>query len=36
MLSTKTGKISMKTCIYNASGVGCRTYEELLKLNDDY
>ena len=34
MLSTKTGKISMKKCIYNASGVGCRTHQELLKLNN--
>lgn len=34
MISTKIGKISMETCIYNASGVGCRTHEELLKLNN--
>ena len=33
MLSTTSGKIHMKTCIYNASGVGCRSHEELTALD---
>ena len=34
MLRTEFKKISLSTCIYNASGPICSTRDELLKLND--
>jgi dihydroorotate dehydrogenase (fumarate) len=33
MLSTRTGKITIYSPIYNASGVGCLTHEELKQLD---
>ena len=35
MLSTRTGKITINSPIYNASGVGCQTHEELKQLDDN-
>ena len=34
MLNTKIGNIELKKCIFNASGVFCKTYNELLRLDE--
>ena len=34
MFKTKIGNLDLETCIYNASGVYCATFSELLKLSD--
>ena len=34
MLKTKLGNIELNSCIYNASGVYCKTYDELMNLNN--